>query len=62
MKRLSDYYSVAAAAEETGIEYKTLLKRIERGTVEYEPFGRMKLIPTAEVKRLKSELRVERVA
>lgn len=55
MKRLSDFYTVHSAAAELGIEYKTLLKRIERGQVEHELLGRMKLIPTTEVKRLKSE-------
>lgn len=44
-----------AAASATGIEYKTLLQRIARGTVEAKEFGRMKLVPTKEVERLKKE-------
>lgn len=53
--KLEDYCTVHSAAEATGLEYKTLLKRIERGTVKYEPLGRMKLIHTDEVERLKAE-------
>jgi len=55
VKRLEDFYSVKAAAAETGLEYKTLLQRIHRGTVEAETLGRMKLIPVAEVERIKRE-------
>jgi excisionase family DNA binding protein len=53
--KLEDYWTVHSAAEATGLEYKTLLKRIERGQVKYEPLGRMKLIPREEVDRLKAE-------
>lgn len=55
MKRLQDYYSVEAASAATGIRYKTLLQRIARGKVAAEDFGRIKLIPTDEVERLKKE-------
>jgi len=55
VERLEDYFSVEAAARATGIKYKTLLQRIARGTVEAKEFGRMKLVPTKEVERLKKE-------
>jgi excisionase family DNA binding protein len=55
VKRLSDFYTVEAAAIATGIKYKTLLQRIARGTLVAEEIGRMKLIPTSEVDRLKKE-------
>jgi hypothetical protein len=52
---LGDYFSAQAAADEIGIDYKALLQRIARGRVEHQTFGRMKLVPAAEVKRLKQE-------
>jgi hypothetical protein len=55
LKRLSDFYSVEAASKATGIKYKTLLQRIARGKVEAQEFGRIKLVPVAEVERLKKE-------
>lgn len=55
MDRIGDFYTVARAAEETGIRYKTLLKRIARGTVDARDFGRIKLVPSLEVDRLKKE-------
>lgn len=55
MEKLGDYYSVEAAAHATGLKYKTLLQRISRGTVEARKFGRIKLVPIAEVERLKKE-------
>jgi hypothetical protein len=55
VKSLKDFYTVHSASDATGIEYKTLLKRIERGKVKHELLGRMKLIPTGEVERLKRE-------
>jgi excisionase family DNA binding protein len=55
LKRLQDYYSVEAASAATGIKYKTLLQRIARGKLKHEEFGRIKLIPTDEVERLKKE-------
>lgn len=57
MEKLGDYFSVEAASRATGIKYKTLLQRIARGTVEAKEFGRMKLVPTSEVERLKKEAR-----
>jgi len=55
MDKLSDYYSVEAAAVATGLKYKTLLQRIARGKVEATEFGRIKLVPVTEVERLKRE-------
>lgn len=56
MPKLSDYFSVKAAAEYIGIEYMALHQRIHRGTVKVErPAERMVLIPKNEVERLKKE-------
>lgn len=52
---LSKYYTVESAAKATGLKYKTLLKRINRGKVKVEEVGRMKFIPAEEVERIKSE-------
>lgn len=54
--RLSDFYSVKAAAAEIGIEYMALHQRIHRGTVAVErPSDRLILIHKREVERLKKE-------
>lgn len=55
VKRLKDYYSVKSASKATGIKYKALLQRIARGKVSAVEFSGIKLIPTAEVERLKKE-------
>lgn len=56
VRKLSDYYSVKAAAKYIGIEYMALHQRIHRGTVEVErPAERIVLIPKKEVERLKKE-------
>lgn len=55
MKRLSDYFSVEAAAAEIPLKYKTLLQRVARGKVKHEKFSRIILIPRCEVHRLKEE-------
>jgi hypothetical protein len=60
MDIIGDFYTVARAAEESGLKYKTLLQRIARGTVDAREFGRMKLIPSSEVSRLKKEVASER--
>lgn len=54
--KLSDFYTVRAAATEIGIEIMALHQRIHRGTVTVErPFERMILIHKNEVARLKQE-------
>lgn len=54
--KLSDFYTVKAAATEIGIETMALHQRIHRGTVNVErPFERMILIHKNEVARLKQE-------
>jgi hypothetical protein len=55
VKRLQDYFSVEAAAAEIPLKYKTLLQRIARGKVKHEKLGRVILVPTCEVSRLKEE-------
>jgi excisionase family DNA binding protein len=53
--KIAEYLTAHEAARRLGLEYKTLLKRVERGKVKHEPLGRMKLIPVSEVDRLKRE-------
>lgn len=56
MGNLKDYYSVKAAASETGISYMALHQRIHRGTVQVErPSEHIILVPKSEVERLKAE-------
>lgn len=55
MDNFEDYMTAKAAAEEIGIEYKTLLMRISRGTVNVaKVVGINKLIHRDEVARVKS--------
>lgn len=52
---LDDYMTVAEAAEAMGLKYKTLLKRINTGSVVARKFGgRMLFIEKNEVNRIKA--------
>lgn len=57
MQQLGEYHAVSDTATAMGIRYKTLLKRIARGKVKYETFGRLILIHSAEYDRLVEEER-----
>ena len=57
MASLENFVSLAVAAEEVGMEYQALYKRVLRGKVRVErPGVRIVLIPKEEVARLKEEL------
>lgn len=55
MNTFEDYLSTHQAAGELGIERKTLLQRVSRGTVTGVKVGRTVLIPKEEVVRVKGE-------
>ena len=57
MQQLGEYHAVSDTATAMGIRYKTLLKRIARGKVKYETFGRLILIHSKEHDRLVEEER-----
>jgi len=54
--KLKDYMTVAQAAEETGVKYKTLLKRISVGSVKAERLGgKVFMIKRTEVAKIKKK-------
>lgn len=55
METFEDYLTAKEAADAIGIEYKTLLMRISRGTINVgKTIGQMKFIHRDEVARVKT--------
>jgi hypothetical protein len=62
MEILPGFYTLKLAAQELGVEYKTLYARVRRGQVETTNFGSLLLIPEDEFKRVQTEIKFQKPA